>query len=199
MSATGQSRPECNAIKRTNVLTAFIFLALLTSVAEAQRVVYVLMGQSNMKGMFETFFLAPPCDWTGQVPSNVSYHVVDDGPASAAWPKGQLQLSLDLAAFVPIVQPPVLALGSRLGLAHVGSQVVLVLAAQNGSALPQRNEVNGLGAWVDDLDPLDTTTSGRRMQSVMQQLALQPADELHFIWGQGEADAFPTATITKQE
>jgi hypothetical protein len=113
---------------------------------------------------------------------------------------GQLTIAQVPLPTVLAVSPPALTLGNRLGTYHFPNTVELVAATLSGSALLWRNRAQPSGeAWVDPETPDNTSTRVRRLELTMQQLNLGPADELHFIWCQGESDCFPGTNTTTSE
>lgn len=180
-------------------ITLLALLLVPSAAIGQQRVVYVLTGQSNTDLLGTTILAGNPCAWSGPSPANVTYHLTFASAPTAQWPKGQQQLSGDYSWAVAAFQPPLQVLGSRLALQQPSAQIQIVHAAWSGSALLWRNRQPNGEAWVDPVTPGNTSTLGRRLETVMQQLALGAQDELHFVWGQGESDCFLGATTQEGE
>ena len=161
-----------------------------------QRAVYVLAGQSNTADLRN--LVGSGCPSAGVTQPNVTYWEATSSTGTLGpWSRTQIPTASVVAA-----AHPMLTLGNRLGAAHPGQQVEVLMIAQGASALLWRNFVTTAGvngACVDQAAPGNPFTWMRLMEPVMQSLALGGADEFHIVWGQGESDALPGQTTTTQE
>lgn len=133
-------------------------LLLATASLPAQRVVYLLAGQSNIANLN---LGAPDASLTR---ANVTYF--DFGH-----PLGS-----------PTAAAPTMEIGHQLGQLHSGWQVDVVQIAVSGSALLKQNNA-GFGYWLPAADPMSILSGYQPILSNWPSTQL-----LRIVWSQGETD-----------